>query len=131
DRTLEANRGYTGTKPVLYEVTDAVAEASAIADAILDHKNEGGEISDNAILVRSMLFARRIEAEFISRRIPYRVVGGIRIDEAAHIKDLLSIARVSLNPEHEPAWLRLLQRYPKIGPKAAEQITSRLTETQI
>src|SRR3546814_6490178 len=69
-----------------------------------------------------MSMARRIEAEFITRRIPYSVVGGIRIDEAAHIKDLLSIARLACNLEHEPAWLRLLHRYPKIGDKAAAQI---------
>lgn len=125
DRTLRSNRGPSGEKPLILEVQDAVAESSAIADHILDHKANGGEISDNAVLVRSMSMARRIEAEFITRRIPYTVVGGIRIDEAAHIKDLLSIARLACNMEHEPAWLRLLHRYPKIGDKAASQITER------
>lgn len=126
ERTLNSNRGECGAKPVMFEVADAVAEAEAIATRIVQYKADGGEISDNAVLVRSMATARRIEAEFISRRIPYRVIGGIRIDEAAHIKDLLSIARVSINLEHEPAWLRLLQRYPKIGAKSADQIVARL-----
>lgn len=130
DRTLRSERGEIGIKPVILEVSDAVAEASAIADHIIEHKNQGGEISDNAVLVRSMTMARRIEAEFITRRIPYSVVGGIRIDEAAHIKDLLSIARLACNLEHEPAWLRLLQRYPKIGDKASTLITERLVETK-
>src|SRR3546814_12781018 len=77
-----------------------------------------------------MSMARRIEAEFITRRIPYSVVGGIRIDEAAHIKDLLSIARLACNLEHEPAWLRLLHRYPKIGDKAAAQIVERIAKSR-
>src|SRR3546814_4084590 len=84
----------------------------------------------NAVLVRSMSMARRIEAEFITRRIPYSVVGGIRIDEAAHIKDLLSIARLACNLEHEPAWLRLLHRYPKISDKAAAQIVERIANSR-
>lgn len=127
-RTLNSNRGPSGSKPVIFEVADAVAEAETIAEKIIEHKTGGGEISENAVLVRSMSAARRIEAEFISRRLPYRVVGGIRIDEAAHIKDLLSIARAALNFSHEPAWLRLLRRYPKIGPKAADQIADRLVK---
>ncbi|WP_162815003.1 ATP-dependent helicase [Erythrobacter aureus] len=128
ERTLRSNQGPSKSKPEVREVADNVAEAGAIADAIIEDKNEGGEVSNHAVLVRSMSYARRIEAEFISRQIPYRVVGGIRIDEAAHIKDLLSIARVSVNPEHEPAWLRLIQRYPRIGPKSADQIVEQLSK---
>lgn len=128
ERTLRSARGTSGSRPIIMEVADAVAESTAIANAILEHKAQGGEAADNAVLVRSMSMARRIEAEFISRRIPYRVVGGIRIDEAAHIKDLLSIARLSINPNHDPAWLRILQRYPKIGEKAAARITERLID---
>lgn len=128
ERTLRSARGPVGDLPVIMEVADQVTEAGAIADHILTHKAEGGELADNAVLVRSMTMARRIEAEFISRRIPYTVVGGIRIDEAAHIKDLLSIARLAHNLEHEPAWLRLLQRYPKIGEKASAQIAEKLMQ---
>lgn len=126
ERTLNSAKGPASITPVVVELEDAVAEATAIADRILEHKANGGEIADNAVLVRSMTFARRLEAEFIGRRIPYRVVGGIRIDEAAHIKDLLSIARLACNLDHEPAWLRLLERFDRIGQKAASTITERL-----
>src|SRR3546814_618123 len=130
ERTLHSDRGHSGIKPLILEVQDAVAESTAIADHILEHKAQGGELADNAVLVRSMSMARRIKAEFITRRIPYSVVGGIRIDEAAHIKDLLSIARLACNLEHEPAWLRLLHRYPKIGDKAAAQIVERIAKSR-
>src|SRR3546814_16568723 len=108
---------HSGIKPLILEVQDAVAESTAIADHILEHKAQGGELADNAVLVRSMSMARRIEAEFITRRIPYSVVGGLRIDEAAHLQALLRIARLACNFDHEPPWLRLLPPYPTIDDK--------------
>src|SRR3546814_19273694 len=97
ERTLHSDRGHSGIKPLILEVQDAVAESTAIADHILEHKAQGGELADNAVPVRSMSMARRIEAEFITRRIPYSVVGGLRIAEAAHFQDLLRIDRLSCN----------------------------------
>jgi len=125
ERTLRAGRP-SGKKPVIVDVTDNAAEAAAIADAILADKANGGEIKDHAVLVRSTAAARRIETEFISRNIPHTVKGGVRIDEAAHIKDLLSIGRISINMGHQPAWLRMLSRFRRIGAKAAEAISERV-----
>ena len=130
ERDLKSARGPSGHKPRIIEVTDNTAEAVAIADAILEDKSNGGEISDHAILVRSTASARRIEAEFITRKIPHRVLGGTRIDEAAHIRDLLSIARLITNLTHEPAWLRMLSRFRRIGEKAANNITQRIMADQ-
>jgi DNA helicase-2/ATP-dependent DNA helicase PcrA len=127
ERTLTSGRGASGVKPVLLEVSDDVAQAGEIAKAVLAHKEQGGEVSEVAVLVRSMSYARRIEVEFTSRKIPYKVVGGLRIDEAAHVKDLLSLARIATNVSHEPAWLRLLQRHARIGGIAAAEITDRVS----
>src|SRR3546814_19752177 len=59
ERTLHSDRGHSGIKPLILEVQDAVAESTAIADHILEHKAQGGELADNAVLVRSMSMARR------------------------------------------------------------------------
>ncbi len=126
DRTLSSALGEIGERPTMYEVQDEIAQAKAIADAVLAHKSNGGEISECAVLVRAMSFARIIEGEFTSRRIPYRVVGGLKIDDAAHVKDLLSFARIATNTRHEPAWLRILKRYKGVGDVAAAAITDRL-----
>lgn len=125
ERTLRAARP-SGEKPRIVDVADGAAEAGAIADAILLDKAEGGEVCDHAVLVRSTASARRIEAEFLTRSIPFKVTGGVRIDEAAHIRDLLSIARLATNIGHEPAWLRMLPRFRKVGAKAAEAIVARV-----
>lgn len=123
DRTLKSGKA-SGIKPCIVDVTDSAAEAIAIADKILEDKANGGEVCHHAILVRSTAAARRIEAEFISRNIPHTVKGGVRIDEAAHIKDLLCLARITVNLGHEPAWMRSLSRFRKIGTKAAESIAN-------
>jgi DNA helicase-2/ATP-dependent DNA helicase PcrA len=127
-RTLRSHSGESGIRPVFLESANALLQAGEIGDSILRHKEEGGLVSDVAILVRSMSFARRIEIELTTRRIPYRVVGGMKIDEAAHVKDLLSLARIATNPQHEPAWLRLLTRYKGIGDVSAGRIADKVVD---
>lgn len=126
-RTLVSASGRSGIKPVIIESQDEVVQAAEIAKAILAHKANGGEIRDCAVLVRSMSYARRIEVELTTRKIPYKVTGGLRIDEAAHVKDLLSLARIATNHQHEPAWLRVLSRHKRIGDVAAAEIAERVS----
>lgn len=121
-RTLRSASGRSGSRPAIVDVHDAAAEAKAIVAAILADKEDGGEVSNHAVLVRATAGARRIEAEFLSAKIPFVVRGGTRIDKAAHIHDLLSVARIVRNPQHEPAWARMLLRFPKIGDTAAAAI---------
>jgi DNA helicase-2/ATP-dependent DNA helicase PcrA len=126
-RTLVSASGKSGVRPVILESQDEVVQAAEIGKAILAHKANGGEIRDCAVLVRSMSFARRIEVELTTRKIPYKVTGGLRIDEAAHVKDLLCLARIATNHQHEPAWLRILSRHKRIGDVAAAEIAERVS----
>jgi DNA helicase-2/ATP-dependent DNA helicase PcrA len=130
NRNLKSGTGRTGSVPVIVNVQDAASEAEVIADAILKDKENGGELSDHAILVRSTSSSRRIEAEFISRNIPFTVMGGTRLDEAAHIRDILSVARLTLNFMLEPAWFRLLTKFPRIGTKAADEVTQKIMKCE-
>ncbi|MAM83244.1 MAG: hypothetical protein CL472_01010 [Acidobacteria bacterium] len=130
ERELIAARPASDAKPVILEMDSPQIQAKAIAEAILKLKHDQGvAISDNAVLVRSMNVARLIEAEFLARRIPYKVSGGLKIDAAAHIKDLLSIIRIVTNPLHEPAWIRVLERYPGVAAVKAGRIAERLCAT--
>jgi DNA helicase-2/ATP-dependent DNA helicase PcrA len=130
ERTLRSASSDEGALPRFVETNDEMAQAKAIVDAILEHKAAGGEVSENAVIVRAMSWARVIEAEMTARRVPYRVVGGLKIDEAAHVKDLLSLARLSTNLRHEPAWLRILKRHKGVGDVAAGRLTDELTRAQ-
>ena len=126
DRTLRAANDEVGTLPALVRVTDNAQQAREIATRVLAGKEAGDRIADHAILVRSQTAARAVEAELIARRIPYKFVGGIKIDEAAHVKDLLSLARAVENPRNELAWTRVVLLAKGVGPKAAKPIVDRL-----
>lgn len=122
ERQLKPVPNNFGVDPLLVKVPGIDDEAGFVADQVLEKKLNGVELHEQAILVRSMMQARHIEAEFMHRKIPYRVVGGMKIVEAAHIKDLLSLARTVTNPLDEPAWIRVLTKARRIGDKKALKI---------
>jgi len=127
ERTLRAATvGDEAERPILVSCSDERVQSGEVCRRILVARDEGVELADQAVLVRSMWAARRLEAELIAQRIPYRVVGGLRIDEAAHVKDALSLARVVDNPRNEPAWARLFGLLPNAGPAAVRKLLAHL-----
>lgn len=122
DRILVSNSGSFRKLPQFLTTWDGFEEADYVADAILENKAQGTPLHEQAVLVRSMNAARLIEGALVKRRIPYKVFGGIKISEAAHIKDFLSIARVAVNQFDEPAWLRTLCMAKGVGEKKAISI---------
>lgn len=128
DRELRAASEEVGERPALVPCADDRAQAEEVCRRILAARDGGVPLHDQAVLVRSMWVARRIEAELVARRIPYRVVGGLRIDEAAHVKDALSLLRVADNPRNEPAWTRVLGRLGGMGPASVKKALLQLAE---
>ena len=126
ERKLAASRWGKAELPQIVVCGTPRHEAKEICARILLAKEEGIELAEQAVLFRSMWVARRLETELIARKIPYVVVGGLRIDEAAHIKDFLSLARVVENPRNHPAWMRLLTRLPRVGDVWATRILAEL-----
>jgi DNA helicase-2/ATP-dependent DNA helicase PcrA len=122
DRVLRAAAADPAERPQLVGCSDDRVQAEEVCRRILQGREAGVELAEQAVLVRAMWVARRIETELIAQRIPYRVVGGLRIDEAAHVKDLLSLARVVDNPRNEPAWGRILGLLPSVGPAATKRL---------
>ncbi|MGC6633378.1 3'-5' exonuclease, partial [Escherichia coli] len=72
------------------------------------HLLEAAAWNDHMVLVRSAFAARHIEAAFIQANVPYRFIGGMKLLETAHVKDLLSLLRVIANPLDDIAWMRFL-----------------------
>lgn len=127
DRQLLPAPGTVGDIPSLVVVPTMDDEATLIAERILERKADGVDLSEQAILVRSMSAARHIEAELVRRRIPYTVSGGIKISDAAHVKDLLCLARTAVNVLDEPAWVRVLTMAKGVGDKKASDVYRRMT----
>src|SRR5690606_7015414 len=101
-----------------------------IAEQILERKADGVELREQAILVRSTHQSRHIEAELTRRKIPYKVSGGIKINEAAHIKDMMCLIRTAVNPLDEPAWTRVLTMASGVGPKKAASVYGKIVKSQ-
>jgi DNA helicase-2/ATP-dependent DNA helicase PcrA len=109
-------------KPALVEVKDLYAQASFIAQRILEMREEGLELKDIAVLFRAHYQSAELQMELVKRNIPYIVRGGIRFFEQAHIKDVLSYMKIVVNPTDEISWMRALTLCPGIGPGYATKI---------
>ena len=69
-------------------------ESDWISKQILKIKANGGEFSDNAILIRASYLSRSIEQSFLRHNISYVIWGGIRFFERREIKDALCYLRL-------------------------------------
>ena len=114
NKRLVAVRG-TGIKPRLLNFVSEWDEARWIADDIARRRSEGTDWTQHMILTRSGYDARAVETTLLARDIPYAFIGGTKLLEAAHIKDILSVLRVVVNPLDELAWMRYLTLWPNIG----------------
>lgn len=94
---------------------DELEEATAIANEIESIAGQRNLPLDNiAILVRASFQTRIFEEHFISRAIPYRVIGGLRFYERMEIKDVIAYLRLVQQPYDVLAFERIANT-PKRG----------------
>lgn len=115
-------------RPVLLRAVDEVAQSDFVSRRILELREEGVPLGSMAVLVRAAWHANALELELQNRNIPYRKFGGIRFVEAAHVKDLIAVLRLAVNPTDDTSWFRVLQFFEGIGPKTARSITDHVIE---
>jgi DNA helicase-2/ATP-dependent DNA helicase PcrA len=108
-----------GGKPSYVTVEDNDAEAEFVVNAILENREMGMRLMDQAVLFRGAHHSDRLELELVRRNIPYVKYGGLKFLEAAHIKDLLSVLKWAENPKNEVAAFRVLKLLPGMGPANA------------
>ncbi len=115
-----------GRTPDLITCFDEAAQADLVADRVLEHREAGIPLRDQAVLFRTGHHSAGLEIELSRRNIPFVKYGGLRFLEAAHVKDLLALLRILDNPKDELAWNRVLQMIPGIGPATSLKITDHL-----
>lgn len=126
DKRLDAYRG-EGIKPRMHIFPNEFDEAKWIAIDIKErHYLQGQKWSDHMVLVRSSFAARHIEAACIAANVPYRFIGGMKLLETAHVKDLLSLLRVIANPLDDIAWMRFLTLWNGVGDVGASRLAQQL-----
>ncbi len=113
-------------KPRLVTVESEAVQARYVVDQILETRETGVALKEQAVLFRTSSHAIQIEAELTRRGVPYVKFGGLKFLDSAHVKDLLSFLRLARNPRDRVAGFRVLQLIPGIGPKSAGHILDAL-----
>jgi DNA helicase-2/ATP-dependent DNA helicase PcrA len=119
-----------GERPVLRSCLDDAEEADAVCRSVLEHRERGVAMKEQAVLFRAAHHSDRLEIELLRRNIPFVKYGGLKFLEAAHVKDALSLLRVLENPMDEVAWFRVLQLPEGMGPSTARKLMDELGVTR-
>jgi DNA helicase-2/ATP-dependent DNA helicase PcrA len=119
-KALVAARG-EGPRPRLVIVEDEVRQAEAVVELILERREQGLALRDQAVLMRAAHHGDALEIELARREIPFVKYGGLRFLEAAHVKDVLAVLRWAENPRDALAAFRVLQLLRGVGPAGARR----------
>ncbi len=110
-----------GSKPELLWSRDESEQAQEVCDRVLATREQGIDLRQQAVLMRTSHDSDLLELELSRRQIPFVKYGGLRYLEAAHVKDLISLFRLVGNPGNELSWFRLLQLLDGVGPVTARR----------
>lgn len=116
----------TGTAPQLLLFKNVYEEAEWIANKVIELREEGINLNHQGILFRSSYISIPLQAELSKRNVPYKMFGGLKFYETAHIKDILSYFKVLVNFKDELAWNRILMFIEGIGSKTCEKFLEKI-----
>jgi DNA helicase-2/ATP-dependent DNA helicase PcrA len=115
-------------KPWYVTVEDDRNQCLYVVEQVLDKREQGTPLKQQAVLMRSAHHSDVLEIELVRRNIPYVKYGGLKFLEAAHVKDVLALLRFIDNPRNRLAGFRALQLLPGIGPAIADRCLNALEE---
>ena len=127
-RTLWTDRA-GDRRPKLIRCDDESIQASVICDAVLDAREQGVALMNQAVLFRTGHHSDGLEIELGRRNIPFVKFGGLKFLETAHVKDTLALLRILDNPTDELAWHRVFGLLEGVGPGWARRIADDLGVT--
>lgn len=125
DKNLNADRG-NGRRPQLHTFENEWAECQWIAEDLLERRREGAAWNKHMILVRTSSSGRVVEKALLYHHIPYRLIGGIKLLQSGHVRDVLAVLQVIANPLDEIAWMRFLTLFYGVGDKTASHIINEM-----
>jgi DNA helicase-2/ATP-dependent DNA helicase PcrA len=108
--------------PQLVSVRDEADQARYIIERVLETRESGMLLKQQAVLFRTSHHSGPLEVELTRRNIPFVKFGGLRFLDSAHVKDLLAVLRFAQNPRDRVVGFRLMQLLPGVGPSAAERV---------
>jgi DNA helicase II / ATP-dependent DNA helicase PcrA len=118
----------SGSKPQLVTVRDEADQARCIVERILENRESGTLLKQQAVLFRTSSHSGPLEVELTRRNIPFVKFGGLKFLDAAHIKDMLALLRFVENPRDRVAGFRLMHLIPGVGPTSAQRVLDAMAD---
>jgi ATP-dependent DNA helicase UvrD/PcrA len=115
-----------GERPLVAACVDELSQSSFVCDGVLEHRERGVALREQAVLFRTGHHSDGLELELSRRNIPFIKYGGLKFLEKAHVKDLLSLMRILDNPSDELAWMRTLGSLDGVGPATTRRLLDEL-----
>ena len=117
-----------GEPPKLISCVNERQQSAFVVQRVLELREEGVPLSNIAVLFRSGFLSFDLEIELRKANIPFVKVGGMRFTEAAHVKDLLAMLRLTVNTRDVVSWYRILQMVPGVGAKTAQDFIDAIAQ---
>ena len=102
-------------RPQLVSVRDEADQARYIVERVLENREVGTILKQQAVLFRTSHHSGPLEVELTRRNIPFVKFGGLKFLDSAHVKDMLAVLRFAQNPRDRVAGFRLMQLIPGVG----------------
>ena len=112
----------SGARPRLVSVRDEADQARYIAERVLENRESGSTLKQQAVLFRTSHHCGPLEVELTRRNIPFVKYGGLKFLDTAHVRDILALLRFVENPRDGIAGFRLMQLIPGTGPASAQEV---------
>ena len=119
----------SGARPRLVSVRDEADQARYIVERVLENRESGSTLKQQAVLFRTSHHCGPLEVELTRRNIPFVKYGGLKFLDTAHVRDILALLRFVENPRDGIAGFRLMQLIPGIGPASAQEVLDHMMGT--
>ncbi|RUO37873.1 DNA helicase II [Aliidiomarina taiwanensis] len=100
--------GADGAPISLYGAFNEQEEARYIVSRIMQWQEQGGALSDIALLYRNNAQSRVLEEGLLYAQIPYRIYGGLRFFDRQEVKDAVAYLRLISNRNDDAAFERVV-----------------------
>jgi DNA helicase II / ATP-dependent DNA helicase PcrA len=115
-------------RPQLVGVRDEADQALYVADCVLENRESGYALKQQAVLFRTSHHCGPLEVELTRRNIPFVKFGGLKFLDTAHVRDILALLRFVENPRDGIAGFRVMQLIPGIGSASARGVLDHMME---
>jgi DNA helicase-2/ATP-dependent DNA helicase PcrA len=115
--------------PQLVSVRDETDQAGYIVERVLENREGGSALKQQAVLFRTSSHSGPLEVELTRRNIPFVKFGGLKFLDTAHVKDMLALLRFVENPRDRVAGFRVMQLMQGVGPTAAQRVLDHMAGT--